>query len=104
MAKVVYTEWFNDELMEDAEVIGVYENDSDGYKARENKETELKEDGYDTEDDVRVWIEDIEIVRDEVITNNEIELVMNALAGHPIMTSSKFADKVERILKKFVQA
>lgn len=104
MAKVVYTEWLNDELMEESEVIGVYENDSDGYKARESKEDELKEDGYDTEDDVRVWIESIDIVRDEVITNNEIELVMNALAGHPTMTSSKFADKVKRILKKFVQA
>lgn len=99
MAKVVYTDW--QDRMEEPEIIGVYEND-DGYNAREDKEYELKEDGYDTTDDVRVWIEDVDIIRDEVITKNEIEIIMNALAGIPTLTSSKFADKVERILKKFV--
>ena len=103
MAKVVYTEWSNrSEYTEETEIVGVYEDENKAYRDRYCKEKELEEEGYDTEEDVRVWIDTINIVRDEAITNDEIELVMNALAGYTILTSSKFADKVERILKKYV--
>lgn len=40
---------------------------------------------------------------DETITSREIEIVMNALLGYPTLTTATFADKVERILKKFVE-
>lgn len=33
------------------------------------------------------------------MTEKEIEIVMNALAGTPTVTTAEFADKVERILK-----
>lgn len=36
------------------------------------------------------------------LTNTEIELVMNALSGNPVVTSSKFADKIESILRQHV--
>ena len=35
------------------------------------------------------------------ITENDIALVMNALAGQPIVTTSEFADKIEKILKNY---
>lgn len=41
-------------------------------------------------------------VPDEKLTNADIELVMSALSGNPIVTSSKFADKIEKILKRHV--
>ena len=100
MAKVVYTDW--KDRAEEPEIIGVYENDVDGYSARANKEDELKEEGYDTDEEVRVWIEDIEIKRKETVSESEIELVMNALAGQPIVASSKLADKIENILRNYL--
>lgn len=101
MAKVVYTDW--KDRIEEPEIVGIYENDDDGYRARSNKEDEFNEEGYDTDEEVRVWIEDIEITREETINESEIELVMNALAGHPVVTSAKFADKIEKILRNYVQ-
>lgn len=100
MAKVVYTDW--KDRAEEPEIIGVFESDDDGYRARSSKDDELKEEGYDTDEEVRVWIEDVDIVRDEEMSESEIELVMNALAGHPTVTSARFADKVERILRKYL--
>lgn len=100
MAKVVYVDWRD--RMYEPEIIGVYECDSEGYTARENKEYELKDEGYDTEEEVRVWIEEIGIVRDEKITNEDIKLIMSALCGTPIVTSAQLADKVERILKRYL--
>ena len=41
-------------------------------------------------------------VPDESLTNADVELVMSALSGNPIVTSSKFADKIEKILKRHV--
>lgn len=35
------------------------------------------------------------------MTETEIEIVMNALSGHPIVTTSEFADKVERALRAY---
>ncbi len=35
------------------------------------------------------------------MTEKEIEVVMNALAGTPTVTTSDFADKVERILREY---
>jgi hypothetical protein len=59
MAKVVYVDW-KDRRFE-PEIVGVYLNEDKGYKAREDKEYELKAEGYDTDEDVRVWIEDVDI-------------------------------------------
>lgn len=59
MAKVVYIDWKDRQYP--PEIIGVYMNDSDGYDARETKEYELKAEGYDTDEEVSVWIEDIDI-------------------------------------------
>lgn len=33
------------------------------------------------------------------MTENEINIVMNALSGYPTLTSSKFANKIEAILR-----
>lgn len=35
------------------------------------------------------------------ITQEDINLVMNALAGQPIVSSSAFANKIEKILKNY---
>lgn len=35
------------------------------------------------------------------ITENEIDVVMNALAETPVVTSSQFADKIQKILTKY---
>jgi hypothetical protein len=35
------------------------------------------------------------------VTEEEIETVMNALAGIPTVTTTKFANKVEKILRKY---
>ena len=35
------------------------------------------------------------------MTEKEIEIVMNALSGTPTLTTSKFADKVEKILRDY---
>lgn len=59
MAKVVYVDWKDRQY--EPEIVGVFRNDDDGYIARESKEDELKADGYDTDEEVRVWIEDVEI-------------------------------------------
>lgn len=64
MAKVVYVDWRD--RVEEPEIIGVYETGSDAYQARDNKENELIKEGYDTDEEVRVWIEDIEITRNAV--------------------------------------
>ncbi len=37
------------------------------------------------------------------MTEMEIEVVMNALAGEPIVTTAAFADKVEAILRQHLQ-
>jgi hypothetical protein len=34
------------------------------------------------------------------MTEKEIEIIMNALAGIPTVTTSEFADKVEKILRE----
>ena len=34
----------------------------------------------------------------------EIEIVMNALAGYPTVTTSEFADKVEKILRNYKES
>lgn len=39
---------------------------------------------------------------DEKLTQKEIEIVMNALCGTPTLTSAEFANKIERILKKYL--
>lgn len=36
-----------------------------------------------------------------MLTEKEIQIVMNALNGTPILTTSKFADKIETILRKY---
>lgn len=36
-----------------------------------------------------------------MMTDEEIEVVMNALAGYPVETTAEFADKVERILRGY---
>ena len=59
MAKVVYVDWKDRQF--ETEIVGVFKNDDDGYRARESKEYELREEGYDTDEEVRVWIEDVEI-------------------------------------------
>ena len=33
------------------------------------------------------------------LTEKEIETVMNALSGSPVVTTSEFADKIEQILR-----
>lgn len=35
------------------------------------------------------------------VTEEEIETVMNALAGIPTVTTAEFANKVEKILRKY---
>lgn len=35
------------------------------------------------------------------MTEKEIEIVMNALAGIPTVTTAEFANKVEKILRKY---
>ena len=34
-------------------------------------------------------------------TKNEIDIVMNALAGTPIVTTPQFADKIQKVLTKY---
>lgn len=101
MAKVVYTDW--KDRINEPEIIGVYEDDAKGYYARQKKEEELAEENYDTDEEVRVWIEDITIQRSDTISEKEIDLVMQALSGSPVVTSAKFADKIERILKRHMK-
>lgn len=36
-----------------------------------------------------------------MLTEKEIQIVMNALNGTPTLTTSKFADKIETILRKY---
>ena len=39
------------------------------------------------------------------LTNEEeIEIVMNALAGYPTVTTSEFADKVEKVLRNYKES
>lgn len=38
------------------------------------------------------------------MSEEEIEIVMNALTGHPTVTTSEFADKVERILREYKES
>lgn len=85
-----------------AESIGVYEEDDDGYDAAKEKEKELKEENYDTEEEVRVRIEDAEIHRRDSIDGAEIDMVMRALSGSPVVSSAECADKIERILRKYL--
>lgn len=35
------------------------------------------------------------------MTEKEIEIVMNALAGMPTVTTTEFANKVEKILRRY---
>ena len=101
MAKVIYTDWRD--RVNEPEIIGVYEDVEAAYDAIANKEVELKNEGYDTEEEVRVCTEDVNIVRDVVITENEIELVMNALAGKSVVTTTKFVEKIEKILRNYIK-
>lgn len=59
MAKIVYEQWRESY---EVNIIGVYTDEDKAYRVRENREYELKEEGYDTEDDVRVWIDDVDII------------------------------------------
>lgn len=61
MAKIVYVEYRESRELD---IVGVYENENIAYRIRELREYELKGEGYDTDDDVRVWIEDVNIVYD----------------------------------------
>ena len=45
-------------------------------------------------------MKEIDNARKPRFTDVEIEIVMRALAGEPIVTSSAFANKVERILRQ----
>ena len=38
-----------------------------------------------------------------MITESEINLVMVALSGTPVVTTSKFADKIEKILRQYME-
>lgn len=38
------------------------------------------------------------------MTEKEIEIVMNALAGYPVVTTVEFANKVEKALKEYKEA
>ena len=38
-----------------------------------------------------------------MITEREIDLVMMALSGNPVVTTSELADKVEKILKQHTE-
>ena len=38
------------------------------------------------------------------MTEKEIEVVMNALAGEPTLTSAEFANKVEKILRNYKES
>lgn len=102
MAKVVvvFTDWRD--RANEPEIIGVYEEDDDGYDAAKEKEKELKEENYDTEEEVRVRIEDAEIHRRDSIDGAEIDMVMRALSGSPVVSSAECADKIERILRKYL--
>ena len=40
----------------------------------------------------------IEVIK---LKKKEIQIVMNALNGTPTLTTSKFADKIETILRKY---
>lgn len=59
MAKVVYTDWRD--RQHPPEIVGVFQEDAAGYRAREEKEDELKTEGYDIDEEVHVWIEEVEI-------------------------------------------
>lgn len=59
MAKIVYEQWRESY---EVNIIGVYTDEDKAYRVRENREYELKEEGYDTEDNVRVWIDDVDII------------------------------------------
>ena len=37
------------------------------------------------------------------MSEKEIEIVMNALSGTPTVTTAEFANKVERILRKYME-
>ena len=38
------------------------------------------------------------------MNEEEIKIVMNALAGRPTLTTSEFADKVEKILRNYKES
>lgn len=38
---------------------------------------------------------------ENILTEKEIQIVMNALSGTPTLTTSKFADKIETILRDY---
>lgn len=38
------------------------------------------------------------------LTKQEIEIVMNALAGTPTLTTATFADKIENILRQYLKS
>lgn len=38
-------------------------------------------------------------LKKDQLTEKEIEIIMNALAGYPTLTTAQFANKVERILR-----
>ena len=59
MAKIVYEQWRE---THEVNIIGVFKDGDRAYRVRENKEYELKEKGYDTDEDVRVWIEEVDII------------------------------------------
>ena len=96
MAKVVYIEW---KYGPETEIIGVFEDTNKAYDIREQKEYEFKEEGYD-DDEVRVWIEDIDIVRDEFLFKDDINLALKLLANANVVSVLDL-EKITKILKKF---
>lgn len=38
-----------------------------------------------------------------MLTESEINLVMIALSGTPVVTTSEFADKIEKILRQYME-
>jgi hypothetical protein len=59
MGNVVYTDWKDRQF--EPEIIGVYINYDDAIDARKAKEAELEKEGYDTDEEVNVCIEEVEI-------------------------------------------
>ena len=74
MAKIVYVEY---KESRELDIIGVYIDEDKAYRVREDKEYELKDEGYDTDEDVRVWIDDTDV-------ETGIEFVLNDMETYTV--------------------